>query len=208
MKTSNLFRLFISILMLCFTASISAQSKADQLFLEGQNLQKTMTVASQNAAIKKFQAAKVIYTTAEKKQMCDNQIDVCNRNTKTIKAQAAKKQEPKKEEEPKEEPKEEPAPKVEVNLVVTPAALEFASNPKGKAQTITVQCNVNWEITSHPDWVEIFLAEGKCSVVASNNDSGDKRSGVITIQAGDKQAIVVVNQKISLTKKVKKAFDL
>ena len=33
---------------------VGAQSSGDKLFLEGQNLQKVLTVGSQNAAIKKF----------------------------------------------------------------------------------------------------------------------------------------------------------
>ncbi len=57
-----------------------AQSSGDKLFLEGQNLQKVLTVGSQNAAIKKFTAAKVVYMTADKKKMCDNQIAVCRSN--------------------------------------------------------------------------------------------------------------------------------
>ena len=56
MKT--LFR-FISLLVFSFISVVSfAQSAGDRLFSEGQKLQMTQTVKSQNLAIKKFEAAK------------------------------------------------------------------------------------------------------------------------------------------------------
>jgi hypothetical protein len=67
--------------LMCFVSSVvMAQSGADKLFMEGQQLQKVMKVASQKSAIKKFQQAKVLYNTADKKTMCDNQISICNSN--------------------------------------------------------------------------------------------------------------------------------
>ena len=80
MKKNSLYRFLFSLAVFLLPFTIQAQTNADNLFLQGQNLQKTMTVASQNAAIKKFQAAKVLYTTASKKSMCDNQIAACNTN--------------------------------------------------------------------------------------------------------------------------------
>ena len=62
----------------------AAQTNGDKLFLEGQTLQKEKNIASQNQAIKKFKAAKVIYTTPEKKKMCDNQIAICNSNIASL----------------------------------------------------------------------------------------------------------------------------
>ena len=70
--------------MLCVAAVALAQN-GDKLFIDGQKLQQTMTVAFQNAAIQKFKAAKVAYTTADKKKMCDNQIAICNKNISQIK---------------------------------------------------------------------------------------------------------------------------
>lgn len=198
-------------MMICFSPALHGQSKGDILYKEGLELQKTMTVISQNAAIRKFQSAKVIYTVAEKKKRCDGQIDVCNKNIKKIKAQANanKKVNAPKEEEPKEdEEKKQPEPAhVEVSLVANPVTLEYACNPKGRTQTIEVGCNVEWKVTNNPEWVEIYTTTDKCIVLAQKNETGDKRSGVITISAGDKQVLVVVNQKTTLVKKVKKAFD-
>lgn len=85
MKVLNVLRLMVSIVMLSVVGGISAQSNGDKLFMEGQKLQQTQTIASQNQAIKKFQAAKVIYATADKKTMCDNQIAICNNNIASLK---------------------------------------------------------------------------------------------------------------------------
>ena len=79
----NFCRSFVFLMLSLFATTTFAQN-ADKLFMEGQNLQQTMTAASQSAAIKKFQSAKVIYTTADKKKMCDNQIAICNKNIASI----------------------------------------------------------------------------------------------------------------------------
>ena len=83
-KSHILSRLMVMAFMLCVAAVALAQN-GDKLFIDGQKLQQTMTVASQNAAIQKFKAAKVAYTTADKKKMCDNQIAICNKNISQIK---------------------------------------------------------------------------------------------------------------------------
>lgn len=63
------------ILLLCVSTCVQAQtSKGDKLFAEGQALQKKKQY---KAAILKYQAAKVAYTTEEKKQMCEAQILLC-----------------------------------------------------------------------------------------------------------------------------------
>lgn len=73
-----------TILLLCATFNALAQSNGDKLFMEGQKLQQTQTVAAQKKAIKKFESAKVVYTTTDKKKMCDNQIAICNKNIISI----------------------------------------------------------------------------------------------------------------------------
>lgn len=80
-----------TILMLCATITSFAQSNGDKLFMEGQQLQQIQTIVSQNQAIKKFQSAKVVYTTADKKKMCDNQIVICNNNITSLKQGGKKK---------------------------------------------------------------------------------------------------------------------
>lgn len=90
MKTNSILRFILSMLMMVFTIGASAQTNGDKLFMQGQNLQKTQTVAAQNQAIKKFRAAKIVYTTADKKKMCDNQISICNNNIASLKRPATK----------------------------------------------------------------------------------------------------------------------
>lgn len=70
----------ISIFMLMIAIICSAQSNGDKLFMEGQALQRKQTISAQVQAIRKFEAAKVVYTAAAKKKMCDNQIIICNNN--------------------------------------------------------------------------------------------------------------------------------
>ena len=83
-------RNIVTILILIVTHTISAQSNGDKLFMEGQALQQKQTIVSQNQAIKKFEAAKVVYTTADKKKMCDNQIAICNNNISSLKKVSSK----------------------------------------------------------------------------------------------------------------------
>lgn len=84
-------RFYICAIMLAIASSGYAQSSGDKLFMEGQKLQQTQTVAAQNQAIKKFQAAKVVYTAADKKKMCDNQISICQSNISSLKKGTGKK---------------------------------------------------------------------------------------------------------------------
>lgn len=79
-----------TILLLMVSTTVSAQSNGDKLFMEGQALQQKQTIASQNQAIKKFEAAKVVYTSADKKKMCDNQIAICNNNISSLKRVSSK----------------------------------------------------------------------------------------------------------------------
>lgn len=85
MKSNSFFKKVVcTLLTLLISAVALAQTNGDKLFGEGQLLQKRQSVSSQTLAIKKFQAAKIAYTTADKKTMCDNQIDICNNNIRSI----------------------------------------------------------------------------------------------------------------------------
>lgn len=80
---NTILRLIVMLLLAGLSANSYAQS-GDKLFMDGQQLQQTMTIPSQRAAIKKFQAAKVVYATTDKKKMCDNQISICNKNITSL----------------------------------------------------------------------------------------------------------------------------
>lgn len=212
MKKIKFLRYLMSVMLLFMATIAVAQSTGDKLFLEGQQLQKTMTIASQNAAIKKFQAAKVVYTAAEKKQMCDNQITICNNNIKSIKAKAAadkkaKEEKEKEEQEAKEKAEKVEKPKEEVKLEVSPGKIEFKGNPNGKSVTVTVKSNYEWQVNAKPEWVDIFMAEDKFNVTVTENDTDDKRFGDIVVISGDKKATIKVFQKkLNMVDKVKKVL--
>jgi hypothetical protein len=84
MNVKKILKIMLGMALMILPLSVTAQTNGDKLFLEGQQLQKVLTIDSQNQAIKKFQSAKVVYTTADKKTMCDNQITICNNNIASI----------------------------------------------------------------------------------------------------------------------------
>ena len=186
--------------------AVSAQTSGDKLFLEGQKLQQRMTVDAQNSAIKKFRAAKVVYTTTDKKTMCDNQIAICNRNLttlkkpnagggrKTVRKSGSVKKHPKIVEE--DSVAEEKPQIINVELSLSESRLDFKNNPKeGTFQTVDVACNMDEiEITSKPDWVTVDVAKKKLFVSVQKNNTADERSGVVRVKCYDKEADLVVNQ--------------
>lgn len=87
---------FVIIIMVMIVMPVHAQSNGDKLFMEGQALQQKQTIVSQNQAIKKFEAAKVVYTSADKKKMCDNQIAICNNNILSLKRTSSRESKKKK----------------------------------------------------------------------------------------------------------------
>ncbi len=174
-----------------------AQADADQLFIEGQNLQQKMTITAQNSAIKKFQAAKVIYVAQARKDMCDNQIAICNKNIQTIRAERKAK-----EQASQPQPVAQDTVQVDthkdVSLQLSKAFVEFKASPKdGYTQSVKVTCNYDdWIIAEHPDWVTVYKTENKISIEVEDYSEGEEdRSGMIVIKCGDTTASLAVNQK-------------
>jgi len=206
-------------LMLCFTVSATAQSNADKLFMEGQNLMKTMTVDKQQQAINKFKAAKIAYTPTEKKQMCDNQIDICNKNIQTIKANAKSNKQKKQQAEESQQQEVQPQTvkkntHVNVQLELSKTRLDFKAEPKdGYTQTVKIKCNYDdWFIASQPEWVTISTA-GKEIWVKVDNNPGDNRAGIVKVQCGDTIKELIINQSKlkglkKMVKSVKETFDI
>lgn len=93
-KIYMLLRKALFLITFIMAQTLCAQSNGDKLFLEGQTLQQTKTIAAQNKAIKKFQAAKIVYTSPEKKKMCDNQIAICNSNIAALRKPKSSKDKP------------------------------------------------------------------------------------------------------------------
>ena len=201
MKISILKSLFV-VLLSVVCMSESAESSGDKLFLEGQNLQKVLTVGSQNAAIKKFTAAKVVYMTADKKKMCDNQISVCRSNIKSLSsARKVRKNNKNKAEVKEEKPVEAPvvvvAKRTDVRLKLSEDGLEFKAVPgEGATQSVEVFCNYeDWTVASKPDWTTVYTAKDKFTVEVLDNETSEDRFGHITVKCEDTETVLVVKQK-------------
>lgn len=205
-----LFVIFFTIISI----STFAQTKADKLFSEGINLQKTMTMSSQEAAIKKFSAAKIIYNVSDKKQNCVKQIAVCKKNINKLKADK-KPQKQKKNKENQVQKNKEISNDIYENEVIViekpvivekrvvtlgarPGSLLFKWNPKGKTQTIEVNCNYNdWVIVEQPQWVHTSITYDRRGIIveADVNQSKMPRYGTIKVRCGDLIATIIVEQK-------------
>lgn len=124
----------VTIIILMAASVVSAQSNGDKLFMEGQALQQKQTIASQNQAIKKFEAAKVVYTTADKKKMCDNQIAICNNNISSLKKVSSKGTKDKKQ----------TVAVQEVKLALSQNRLTFDGDKKGASSVAVTAPSVDW----------------------------------------------------------------
>ena len=143
MKKMNRMLLWVksiaAILLLTAVTTVSAQSNGDKLFMEGQALQQKQTVASQNQAIKKFEAAKVVYTSADKKKMCDNQIAICNNNISSLKRASAKGSKEKKQDE---------TAVPEVKLSLSKKFIFFDGDKKGISNIAVTAPSMDWSFKS------------------------------------------------------------
>ncbi len=133
-KNFLVLRNFVIILVLMMAHTVSGQSNGDKLFMEGQALQQKQTIASQNQAIKKFEAAKVVYTTADKKRMCDNQIAICNNNISSLKKVPSKGTKDKKQ----------TVPVQEVKLTLSQNRLSFDGDKKGTSSVSVTAPSIDW----------------------------------------------------------------
>lgn len=201
----NLNKLFLVFCMSMISLCAVAQEQADKLYLQGQKLQQTMTLSSQDQAIAKFKSAKAIYKVEAKKTMCDNQIATCQSNKKTIKenkpsgsgknSTIKKKNETSTTVEPGKEEKTK-KPKRNVTISVSTDRLDFKYKPKeGATQSVEVSGDCDgWHISEQPEWVTVSVTAGKFYVEAKENTTDSDRSGVIVVTCEDKSVKVVVNQ--------------
>ena len=133
-KNYLVLRSIVIILVLMVASTVTAQSNGDKLFMEGQALQQKQTIASQNQAIKKFEAAKVVYTTADKKRMCDNQITICNNNISSLKKVSSKGTKEKKQ----------IVAVQEVKLALSQNLLTFDGDKKGTSSIAVTAPSIDW----------------------------------------------------------------
>ena len=192
----NVVRLYVIIVMVCFSVNLIAQTAGDRLFKQGQELQMKQTEKSQNQAIAKFAAAKKAYDSTEKKTMCDNQIKICKNNIVTIRKNMAVKKnvtivEKKEESEPEPEKKKDP-----VSLSLSVSTIEFkSSGKKDDNHQVTVNCNYNDWTYECPDWISITKNGNVLTLTASVNDTGEERSSVFVVECNGTKAELMIYQK-------------
>lgn len=194
-------KLILSLLLICLSVTVKAQSAGDRLFAQGQKFQMTQTINAQKQAIAKFEAAKKAYDSATKKQMCDNQIAICNSNIKTISnAKKSQTNKPKEKEEKENEGNGniyyEPAPEmIPVKLYFSVSSVEFkAKTKKNDIFKVVVNCNYdNWTYT-HPKWIKV-AKNGNTLILTAEQNKDKDRSGVLTVTCKDTKAELVIFQK-------------
>ncbi len=190
---NRLLKLFTFLLLLSVSSVGYAQS-GDKLFMEGQKLQQTMTVPSQNAAIKKFQAAKIVYTTADKKKMCDNQIAICNKNIASLRKGSGR----------GSARTTTPAPPT-----IAPKAFSLSQNKvefvgdKPGAVNIKVEAETmdwNFTVPAGVEGMDNFIKVTRSSdaksidIAVDKNDKTLDREQVVNVDFGDKREVVTVRQ--------------
>ncbi|MDO4319418.1 MAG: BACON domain-containing protein [Bacteroidales bacterium] len=209
-------KLLMALVMLLLPMMIKAQSSCDALFQEGQKLQQTMTVVAQNKAIALFQKAKACYDSAERKNICDQQIRTCRaiiqrlgsngstatRNRKNVEDTDTTSPKPK-----AEEPKK--PVRTDIQLSSAKNNIEFKGKG-GQVLTVKIKCNYeDWEVVEQPEWVTITSGPSAIMVSADENDTDEKRDGFIKIVCGDKSISIFVSQKkLSLFDKAKRKVGL
>lgn len=194
---NRILKLFLFLSVLAITVKVQAQTAGDKLFSQGQQLQMTQTVNSQNQAIAKFTAAKKAYDSSEKKAMCDNQIKICKNNIVTIKKRSTPTKEKevviveKEGEEIKQPQKKEP-----VTLSLSVSSVEFkSSGKKGDNHEVTVNCNYATWTYSYPDWISVTKNGNILTLTASANKTSEERSGVLVVECDGTKAELMVYQK-------------
>ena len=194
---NRILKLFLFLSVLAVTMKVQAQTAGDKLFSQGQQLQMTQTVNSQNQAIAKFTAAKKAYDSSEKKAMCDNQIKICKNNIVTIKKRItpAKEKEvvvvEKEGEEIQQTQKKEP-----IALSLSVSSIEFkSSGEKSDNHEVKVNCNYDTWTYSCPDWISVTKNGNILTLTASANKTSEERSAVLVVECEGTKAELMVYQK-------------
>lgn len=150
--------------MIALASGAFAQSAGDKLFMEGQKLQQIGTVTSQKQAINKFKAAKAVYTSADKKKMCDNQIEICLKKLNTSTQRTVRTREKKNKE------------NKTTKLILSCNHVEFDGDKEGKYVISVTAPTTEWAFNL------IAGIEGEQSFAKANR-SNDAKSIEISVEA-------------------------
>lgn len=202
-KFISLKNLFIGLLLFLPLAG-NAQSSCDKLFAEGAKWQQTMTIAAQNKAIAIFEKAKMCYDSAERQNICDQQIKTSRTIIYNLKeAQEKAKADLQKKEESENQPDSIPAEVTQVKDIREDITLSFEKNhltfkaKGGEFKKVKVLCNYeDWQVKELPEWVTVSRnTDNELVVETEENKTEDERAGVVKVACGDKEASLIINQK-------------
>lgn len=186
-----------------FVVSVSlafGQSQGDALYNQGLQLQKDMTIKSQNAAISKFNAAKKLYDSAAKKSQCDHAISVSRNIISSLKGGGDGKVKKDRKDKGKTNTTQQSAP-----VAVTPrldlSNSSFDFDLGGKTVSVSVNTNQDsWSVApvANADGSS-FLTVNKTGantfdIVVPMNQSFETRTQTVRVTAGDLSKDVSVSQ--------------
>ena len=194
---NRILKLFLFLSVLAVTMKVQAQTAGDKLFSQGQQLQMTQTVKSQNLAIKKFEAAKRAYDSVTKKTMCNNQIAICKNNIKTInKKVKVYTKEVYVENNNDVDSVAVIEPQEPVKLSFSMSSIEFKAGGKNKNNhQVTINCNYDDWTVSQPEWITTTKNGNILTLIAEPNETDSERSGVMVVECRGIKAELMVYQK-------------
>lgn len=197
-------KLFLILLGIIICVQGHGQNSCDNLYAKGVKSQQTMTVASQNRAIKLFLKAQACYDSEAKKQLCATQIATC-KNTITLIKKNKQENSLSPKNSPVEEKEEQTAAKqgknkvdtIKVALSVSESVIKFKAKG-GEFKKVKVTCNYHdWKVVEHPEWIAYSVSKDNEIVLeASKNPSKEERSGMIKIECrGESVSFAVLQSK-------------
>ena len=188
MRLYTSLQIVVTVFMFLLHTNAFAQSSGDKLFMEGQKLQQIQTIAAQNQAIKKFKSAKVVYTTKEKKKMCDNQITICNNNIASIRRGGKKQTE------------EESQKTIAVKLSIKQKQITFDAEKTEEVEVPIIAASKSWEfqpMDGNLQFVNAMRGNDSTTIrlkVKDNELTLERREALI-ITHGEEKDTLVVTQK-------------
>ena len=188
MKSMSKLRLIIVTFFMCLSLGVCAQANADKLFNEGQKLMEKGTKQSYALAIKKFKAAKALYATEAKKQLCDDQIKLCKPNPS-----------------PTPKPRQRvvtPEPAPEPVLAVSKNRVEFEGDKAGSLNISVTAPSLDWQLNIPQGIVgeENFVKANRSNdaksidIVVDPNPTTINRQQTINVSLDSKKETITVVQ--------------
>lgn len=187
------------LLLAVFCASLNAfaQSGCDSYYEKATRLQQTLSIQSQNQAIKQFEKAMDCYDSESMKERCKNQIATCRNTIRILREDAPKHNEPVEGLPPSASQiitsSSAPDP---VQLSADITNVKFHS--KGGYIPVKVFCNYDWEVSEKPDWVNFYINKGNGELIIQTDTFRhfDKcQKGKVVVDCRGVELEIVVEQQ-------------